>query len=319
MPNDPGSGTLVQSAPIMLDDAGLTGLVDPQPLLGSRQRWTRLAGPLVSLLTLAAVLYQFRDVDLQRIAALVPLRPGFWLAFGLYYLASPVSEWIIFRRLWSLPASGICALMRKQVSNEILLGYLGEVYFYAWARQNAQLSAAPFGAIKDIAILSALTGNVVTLVMLAVAAPLLGWFPLGTEGGAFAWSIAFILVTSLVATLFRRTLFTLRRSELRMIAIAHLARIVAMTLLAAAMWHLILPGVPLGWWLLLATLRLLVSRLPFLPNKDLVFAGLATFLVGHDTDIAAAMALMASLILAAHLIVGAALGASELAGEGGKR
>ena len=33
----------------------------------------------------------------------------------------------------------------------------------------------------------------------------------------------------------------------------------------------------------LGTVRQLVSRLPFLPNKDIVFAGIATFLIGSDT------------------------------------
>ena len=51
------------------------------------------------------------------------------------------------------------------------------------------------------------------------------------------------------------------------------ARIAATIGLSALLWHLILPSVALGWWLLLATLRQLVSRLPLVPNKDVVFDG----------------------------------------------
>jgi hypothetical protein len=65
---------------------------------------------------------------------------------------------------------------------------------------------------------------------------------------------------------------------------------------------------------MLATLRLLVSRLPLIPNKELVFAGLALFLIGRNAAAADAMALMAGLFLAAHLIVGVALGAGEVVG-----
>lgn len=54
-------------------------------------------------------------------------------------------------------------------------------------------------------------------------------------------------------------------------------------------------------------------RLPFMPNKDVVFVGLAVFLVGSDQQIVAAMTLMATLILAAHLVVGALLALSALA------
>jgi hypothetical protein len=49
-----------------------------------------------------------------------------------------------------------------------------------------------------------------------------------------------------------------------------------------------------------------------LPNKDVVFAAMAAFLIGQDSDIVSAMALMATLILASHLVVGMALGASGL-------
>jgi hypothetical protein len=84
-------------------------------------------------------------------------------------------------------------------------------------------------------------------------------------------------------------------------------------LLAACMWHMILPTVGWSWWLLLGTLRQLLSRLPLVPNKDVVFAGIASLLVGQDHEIVTAMALMATLLVATHVIVGGILGAAELA------
>jgi hypothetical protein len=68
------------------------------------------------------------------------------------------------------------------------------------------------------------------------------------------------------------------------------------------------------WWLLLSALRLLLSRLPLLPNKDIVFAGLAVFLIGHDVQIGALMTMMASLILGTHILVGLGLVASDING-----
>ena len=58
--------------------------------------------------------------------------------------------------------SGLIALHKKRISNEVLLGYSGEAYFYAWARQRSQMVAAPFGAVKDVSILSAIAGNAIT-------------------------------------------------------------------------------------------------------------------------------------------------------------
>ncbi|WP_327753934.1 hypothetical protein VVT58_19640 (plasmid) [Sphingobium sp. SJ10-10] len=290
-------------------------LLDPRPLIQSGRNWTRWAGPLVSVLILVVALHQFRGLDPASLWALVPGGIAFWAAFALYYLAGPLSEWVIFRRLWSIPPDGFAALLRKLVSNEILLGYLGEVYFYAWARRHAKITTAPFGAIKDVTILSALVGNGVTLVMVAFAVPLLGAVDARLNTWEVGGSILFVLATSLVAMLLRKRLFTLPRKALWMVAAIHLLRIVATTVLAAMMWHMLLPDIALSWWILLGTLRQLVSRLPFLPNKDVVFAGMAAFLIGRDSEIVSAMALMASLILAAHLLVGITLGATGLLRE----
>jgi hypothetical protein len=290
-------------------------LIDPEPLVRQGRDWTRWAGPLVSVLILAAVLFQLRHLALRPMLAMLPASPGFWLAFAFYYLALPLSDWVIFRRLWDLPLAGWPALLRKLVSNEILLGYLGEVYFYAWARRHARVSAAPFGAIKDVSILSAITGNVVTLAMVAAAAPFVGTLRLGRDGHLFLLSIAFLLLTSIGAMLLRRRLFTLPRDDLRFVTLVHLARIAAMVLLGALLWHLLLPRIGLVWWMLLATFRQLLSRLPFLPDKDLVFAAFVPLLVGHDAAIASATALVAGLILAAHLLVGGLVGAIGLSRE----
>lgn len=289
-------------------------IIDPKPLVETSRNWPRYAGPAVSLLILAAALWQLRSLDVRQIAALMPASPLFWLVFLVAYFQAPFSEWIMFRRLWGLPFSGMGALLRKFVSNEILLGYLGEVYFYAWARRHAPV-AAPFGAIKDVAILSALTGNIATLAMVLLAAPMLGELHLGVSDHTFAWSVAFMMGTSVPLLLLRRTLFTLPRNALWFVANVHFVRIVSAALLSGLLWHLILPSVPLAYWLLLATMRQVLSRLPFMPNKDVIFVGLATFFVGRDTEVVSAMALLASLTVAAHLLVGLVFGLTGLMRE----
>ncbi|MEO6092221.1 MAG: hypothetical protein ABIT04_00370 [Novosphingobium sp.] len=301
--------------PALTPVAGTGWIIDPRPLIDSHRPWLRLVGPAISFLVLVAVTYQLRKLDFAGLARMVPFDPVFWCVFLAYYLAGPLSEWVIFRRLWRLPLDGLGALLRKLVSNEILLGYLGEVYFYAWARRNAHVEKAPFGAIKDVAVLSALVGNLVTLVMVAVTVPLFHTLDIGMEGTAFVASAIFILFSSIGALLLRKRLFTLPRRELWIVGATHLTRILAMLILAAIMWHLLLPTVAITWWLVLATLRQLVSRLPFVPNKDVVFAGIAAVLVGSEPPIVQAITLMATLLLGTHLLVGTALGITELARE----
>jgi hypothetical protein len=288
----------------------------PRPPLAARlaaARPTVWAGRAITLGLLAAVLWQLRHIDPRQVAADVPASPFFWLVFAVWYAAAPVADWIIFRRLWRIPADGLVALTRKFVGNELLLGYIGEAYFYTWARARANLTSAPFGAIKDVAILSALTGNAVTLAMLAAAWPALGLLHLGLSGPAFGVSIGLVLASSLALMLLRKRLFALPPGDLWFVSFVHTARLALKTFLAALMWHLVLPGQPLELWVLLSALRLLLSRLPLLPNKDLVFAGLAVVVMGHDVEIATLMAMVATLTLVAHVGVGLALVGADVA------
>lgn len=274
-----------------------------------RAKWAGWLSSLVSLAMLVAVAFQFRRLDFHELVNLVPRSPAFWLLFGTYYLVQPLSEWLIYRRLWPIPfVSGMAALLRKLVSNELLLGYLGEAQFYGWARSHLKMEAAPFGAIKDVTILSALTGNVMTLVMLIITWPLVSSGQIGMEMKGTFMSLGVILITSFAILLFRQRLFTLPKRELWFISIVHVLRIVVVLAASAVMWHLVLPDVPVDLWIVLATLRMLLSRLPLLPNKDVVFAGLAVFLLGHDIEVGSLMTLMAALLLVAHLAVGAIVG-----------
>lgn len=288
----------------------------PAPLRTRGGDWVKWFGPAVSLLILCSVAYQLRAIDFGALVKLLPSAIGFWFAFAAYYAAGPLSEWVIFRRLWRLPASGIAALFRKLISNELLLGYLGEVYFYAWARRNTRIATAPFGAIKDVAILSAVMGNLFTILMVMAAAPFLDLLRISASTPALVTSAIVVLVSSLALILLRGRVFTLPPRELRFVAFVHAVRIAATTLLMAWMWHMVLPAVAVSWWVLLGTLRQLLSRLPLVPNKDVVFAGLAALLVGQDHQIVEAMALMATLLVATHVMVGGVLGAAELARPG---
>ena len=285
---------------------------DP-PLLEAGNAALRWLGPLISLGIFGAVLYQLRHLDIDAVAAMLPRSPLFWLAFAAYYLATPVFDFLIFRRLWGLPAAGFGALTRKFVGNEILMGYIGEVHFYSWARSRLKMVAAPFGAVKDVAILSAVMGNVVTLAVLAAAYPFLGALHIGVAPKTLVAAVAITLSSSLALLVLRGRVLTLGRRDLAFVAAAQLLRVMVTALLPALLWHLAMPQIAIGWWILLAAIRLLLSRLPLLPNKDLVFAGVAVLLIGRTVGIEDLMTMMASLILATHLIVGAGLVLAEFA------
>jgi hypothetical protein len=287
---------------------------DPVTLPAPSRSWLQWLGIGISAAIFLAMLYQLRAVDPAAVLALVPRAPAFWLVFGLYYFGPVLADWVIFRRLWGIPASGLFALTRKYVGNEILLGYIGEAYFYIWARDLVRMKGSPFGAIKDSAILSATVGNAVSLVLLALAFPVFGRIDVGTTGHALYLSLAFLVASSGAVLLFRRRLFSLPARPLRFVAAVHLVRAVGVIVLAGLMWHLALPGIWLGWWVLLAALRQLLSRLPFLPNKDIAFAALAAMIVGGRTEIAALLTMIAGLLLLTHVAAGLISFAAGFAG-----
>ena len=298
--NDPDIGPALSGA---IPDAVSRGLRD--------RGWTWWLGAGISAAILIAVVLQLRQVNFAQVRAMLPASPLFWMVFAISYLSAPAADWVIYRRLWRIPVAGFGALLRKLVGNELLVGYVGELYLYTWARRRTGMTSAPFGAIKDVAILSAMIANAVTLVLVILAYPLLGTLHLGLDTRTLLISVGVVVAISTAILFLRKTLFSLPRRDLHFVARIHLVRIFMTTGLAALCWHLALPGVELQWWLLLATLRMLLSRLPLLPNKDIVFAGLAVFLIGRDAEIGALMTMMATLIMVTHLFMALLLAAIE--------
>jgi hypothetical protein len=126
-------------------------------------------------------------------------------------------------------------------------------------------------------------------------------------------SIACLVPPPIVAPLILRPrLFSLRSQELWFIAKVQLIRIAAIFLLSAWLWHMVLPDIALRWWFLLAAVRQLVSRLPLLPNKDLLFVGVADSVLGQHSQITALLLVFASVTLAIHMLVAIAFGLRDL-------
>ena len=286
--------------------------LDLPALKPERKLWSTWLSRILSGSFLIAIVLQLGQIDAQQLHNALPQNLWFLPVLLALYFALPVADWIIFRRLWALPASGFFILLAKRIGNEVLISYSGEVYFYLWARKRSDLTAAPFGAIKDVNILSALAANLVALLLLALTYPFVSQLNLGAYTDASVICAAAILLMSFVILLFSRRVFTLERTQLWWIFGIHILRLSAGVLLCALLWFIILPGPHFGFWLALSMIRLLVGRLPFLPNKEALFAVIAVFLVGQDSAVSTLITLTATTILALHVIVAAMLGALAL-------
>jgi hypothetical protein len=239
---------------------------------------------------------------LSGITSAVPTDPRFWLSFAAFYMALPMADYLIFRRLWGIPLSGLVALIKKRIANDLVVSYSGEAYFYSWARQRASFVAAPFGAIKDVSILSAMAGNVLTLLMLAAALPLSRELLSPEQWRTVAWSTVILVGLSLPFVIFSRRVFSLQRRQLWEVFALHCGRVIASSTFTALAWHYALPDVSASMWLFLAAGRLLVSRLPLLSTtqKEISFFTFAALLIGQHDAIEQLIAIFAALTIAAN-------------------
>lgn len=291
----PGGSLAPNLAGAAEDLAGL------EPVKTLKSRWPVVIAALLTAAMIVGLARQLLGSGLTGLSSATPHSWAYYLVFFLLYLAPPIGDYAIFRKLWHIPVEGLAALMKKRIANEVVLGYSGEAYFYAWARSRAQLVAAPFGAVKDVMILSAMAGNVMTLIMTALALPF-AYSVLPPEyARTLLIGIPVVIVMCLPFLIFSRRVFSLDRKTLWWVFWVHAARLSAGCLLIAMAWHFALPGVAIGTWLILSATRMMVSRLPFVPNKDLVFSTVTIAVLGATNELSNLMAFTAALTLLVHV------------------
>lgn len=274
-----------------------------EPLSSIKRRWPTIIGGLFTLAMLGGLAHELLGSGLHGLEQSVPRNPLFYVTFIALYFIPPLADFLIFRRLWGIPAAGLIALIKKRIANDVVLGYSGEAYFYAWARARTHLVAAPFGAVKDVSILSAIAGNAVTLAMIAIALPV-GRNLIPHDMVRYVYgSLAVIFGTSLPFLIFSRKVFSLPRADLWAVFGIHCLRLVGGAFFLALAWALAMPSVPLGIWVFLSAGRMLFSRLPLLPNKDLLFANFAILMIGQDQALSELIAFTAAAVLLLHAVL----------------
>lgn len=285
----------------------------PLPGLQVRRGAARGLSALAAIAVFLIVGSQLWHFGFDRLVGLLPSVPAFFILLLALHLVLPVSEWVIYRRLWQLPAAGIAPLLRKGVINDLVLSYGGEIYLYDWARRHISGGVGPFRAIKDVSILSAMVANVVTVAVVAVTAPwIANMLPPGYVVPLLC-SVLILLVVPIALGIFASRVFSLTRDDILFVSTVHALRIAASIALTAALWTTLLPAIPFGHLVALQTLRLLVSRMPLVANDEFLFASITILVAGHDSAISTVAALTAMALVALHLATFAILLARDLA------
>jgi hypothetical protein len=260
-------------------------------------------------LLLAVLGYSLTRLGWAHIWTARPVAPGFYFVILLQFFIQPVADFIVYRNLLGVgQALPFSIILRKRFIND-MLDYSGEFYFFLWARKNLSLKKGLLlHAVKDSNILSASAGlTMVWLMLLALTSSGLAKLPALMHGsiGIFASIGSLPLVLGLALFIGGRKVTALSRKDIAITFSVHLARCVANLSTEFAIWWFsgALPSAAIC--LLFVALRVLVTRLPFMVNKDLVFIGMGMATAGlmdlSAPNIAAVLMLMTAIGLLENL------------------
>jgi hypothetical protein len=166
-----------------------------------------------------------------------------------------------------------------------------------WARRRLRLpNKRILIGVKDNNLLSAFASNAATVVLVVTLA-VTGGLKAGLEafpGAGWLFALAFLSAgtLSILVMIFRDKLMALPKGVMPKLIGVHSGRQVLIILLHAAMYASAIPGAPLMAWMTFIAMQLVLSRVPFLPNQDIVYLGAALSLsaiVGAPEAVVAGM------------------------------
>lgn len=265
------------------------------------RRTLRAAQGAIFVAVVVLLIAQLSDVGWGEVFSALPSSPWFYAIFTIRYFLQPLSEIPAYELVWRTPLRRRwTAFVRKRVYNFAVMGYSGEAFFTLWARRTLKLSDRDIiVGVKDNNLISALVSNgatalaVISLFFLGDLERELAAIP----GGTLLFGLAFLSAASLAVAvvMFRRQLIQLPKGMTRKIIAINSVRIVVIMVLHALLYASAIPGPPLAAWLMFIALQLVLSRIPFLPNQDIVFLTAALALA---PEIGAPEAAIAGMLIA---------------------
>jgi hypothetical protein len=234
----------------------------------------------------------------------LPQNPWYYVFFLGMFFTLPIFELFAYRAMWGKQEISIkkalAAFVRKRVYNFAVLSYTGEAYIALWARKHTSLDdRTVFANVKDSTILSAIASNSFTILMLGAflftgqLAILVDADPDYQTYLGLAFVVGLIILPLILK--FRKQIIALNSATAKKVFLLHLSRLILMLFFQGLQWAVVLPEVPFDTWVLFLTAQLVLTRVPFLPNTDLLYVGLGLTLASY---IDAPMAVIAGMFLA---------------------
>lgn len=224
------------------------------------------------------ILWRLTHFGWGELLANLPQNPAFYLVQIVAYSVLPVCEVLIFSRIFGHALwRDWPVFLRKRALNNSVLGYSGEAYLVFWAKERLGLRRRnALSAIKDNVLLSGFTTAAFAIaaagVLIVIHPKLLDASEMAASGErSFLLFAALFGLALVVGHLFRDRLFGIGSKLILAIIAIHAARLTVNYSLQMIQWDIGIPDGTLMLWFTLITVQLLVSQLPLLPNRDLLF------------------------------------------------
>lgn len=260
----------------------------------------RRAAKLVQVAVVLGVCYylsiKVAAIGWQDVMNALPTTPWFYVFVVGMYAAYPLGEWFVYKSIWGKPAARrFDVFLRMRIYNAAVMSYSGEAYLGLWAsRRIGGRKRHILSKIKDSQILSALSSNSLTILLLVMlfASGRLGIFTGADPSYPMYVGIALGLSLFLIPLVvwFRKQILSLEPAMTRKVFFIHFARLTAVVTLQVGSWAVVLPDVPWDIWLVFLAGQYVLTRIPFLPNADLMVAGLGLTLLAFVDAPEAALA-----------------------------
>jgi len=241
------------------------------------------------------LVYQLTEIGWQRVWKSLPTTPWFYLLFLFLYFALPVSEQFIYGTSLNFSFwQGFPVFIQKKIYNTDVLGYSGEAYFFIWARKHLkETDGYILRVIKDNNIISSVTSTLVAAVLLTIFLYVgqINIQRLFNFDRTYLY-LGALAVGALLGMLvyFRKYVISMNFETASKISAIHLARLIFVYSVEIIQWMIVMPEVPLYIWFTYMAVKIISTRIPFIPSRDLLFIGasieISKFLNVSDAGIA---------------------------------
>lgn len=227
---------------------------------------------------LAYLINQLTEIGWGRVWQSLPTTPWFYVLFLFLYFALPISEQFIYGTSLNFSFSeGLSVFIQKKIYNTDVLGYSGEAYFFVWARKHLEESDGYIlKIIKDNNIISSITSTLVAAILLSIFLYIgqINLREIFNFDSSYFYVFAAVVVVSIIALVyFRKYVISMPFDVASKIFGIHLLRLIFVYSVEIFQWMIVIPEIPIYIWFTYMSIKIISTRIPFLPSRDLLFIG----------------------------------------------